>query len=106
MSVPNTRGVKWLRASEPPEPFPFPAVQKGSPGPNFPPENTNSSSIKLLPAEPLCLDLITLSEERFIWARPPPFITDGARLRCVEWEIHSVEENEKSKYNVNGLLKK
>lgn len=85
-----------LRTSEPPAPFPFPAVQKGSAGPNFPPENTNSSSIKLLPAEPFVSGLnYPVGGAFHLDPGLLLFITDGAWLHSIEREIHSVEENEK-----------
>lgn len=72
-----------LRTSEPPAPFPIPAVQRGSAGPNFPPENTNASSVQLLPAEPFVSGLNYPVREAFhLDPSLLLFITDGAWLHC------------------------
>lgn len=85
-----------LRTSEPNAPFPFPAVQKGSAGPNFPPENANSFSIKLLPAEPFVSGLnYPVGGAFHLDPGLLLFITDGAWLHSIMGEIHSVKENEK-----------
>lgn len=106
--VSSNHGVKWLWASGPAEPFPFPAAQKGSAGPNFPPENTNSSSIKVLPAEPFVSGLNYPVGETFhlepslplsLQMGPGCTVSSG---KCIQWRrMKKVNIRQRSVEEVN-----